>query len=77
MRFFLREGRVAGFEMLPPGLSDEDAIARDLTLSSKRKGPFDAVDIGMAARIVFKGPLPEETPAAGGMEQSGAGRVDC
>jgi hypothetical protein len=39
--YFLRNGRLAGVEMLPPGFSDRDAIARALILSSKRKGPLD------------------------------------
>ena len=43
--YFLREGHLVGVEMLPPGLSDEDAIARARTLSSKRKGPFDGFEV--------------------------------
>ena len=35
--YFLRDGHIAGVEILPPGLSDVDAIARAHRLSSKRK----------------------------------------
>jgi len=41
--YFLRDGHIAGVEALPLGLSDEDAIARARTLSSKRKGHFDGI----------------------------------
>jgi hypothetical protein len=37
--YLLRDGHVVDVEMLPPGLSDEDAIARARTLYAKRKGP--------------------------------------
>jgi hypothetical protein len=43
--YFLRNGRIAGVEILPPELSDEDAIARARTLFSKRKGPFDGFEV--------------------------------
>jgi hypothetical protein len=48
-------------EILPPGPSDKDAIARALTRSSNRKGPFNAVEIWDGGRIVFRGPLSEAT----------------
>jgi len=35
--YFLFDGDIAGVEMLPLGLSDEDAIARAYVLTSKRK----------------------------------------
>ena len=43
--FFLRDGRIADFEMLTPGLSDEDAIAQAHILFSKRKGPFEGFEV--------------------------------
>jgi hypothetical protein len=43
--YFLRDGHIAGVEMLPLG-SDEDPIARAHTLSLKRKGPFDGFEVG-------------------------------
>ena len=49
---FLSDGRVVGVEMLPVGLSDEDAIARAHALSSKRKGPFDGFEVWDGARFV-------------------------
>ena len=43
--YFQREGRLAGVEMLPVGLSDEDAIARALIRPEVR-----TADIGGNAR---------------------------
>ena len=43
--YFLRNGHLAGVEMLPPGFSDEEAITRAHTLSSKRKGTFDSFEV--------------------------------
>jgi len=51
--YFLHDGHIAGVEVLPPGLSDEDAIARAHILSSKRKGPFDGYELWDGARLVF------------------------
>jgi hypothetical protein len=39
--YFLRDGTVAGVDMLPLGVADEDAIARAHVLLSKRRGLFD------------------------------------
>ena len=58
--YFLRGGRIAGVEILPLGLSDEDAIARAHTLSSKRKDLFDGFEVWDRARFVFRSP-----PSAG------------
>ena len=44
----------AGAEVLPLGLSDEDAIARAYTLASKRKSPFDGFEVWNCARFVFR-----------------------
>jgi hypothetical protein len=54
--YFLRDGHIAGVEMLPLGLSDEDAITRAHTLSSKRKGPFDGFEVWDRSRFVFRLP---------------------
>jgi hypothetical protein len=55
--YFLRDGQIAGVEILPPGLSDEDAIARSFTLLSKRKGPFQSLEVWDGARFVFRRPV--------------------
>jgi hypothetical protein len=60
--YFLRGGRIAGVEVLPTGLSNEDAIARAHTLASKRKGPFDSFEVWDRARFVFRSPLSVKTP---------------
>jgi hypothetical protein len=53
--YFLRDGRVAGVEMLPFGLSDEGAIARARVLLCKRKGPLDGFEVWDRARFVPHG----------------------
>ena len=52
--YFLRDGRLAGVEMLPPGFSDGDAIARARILSCKRKGPPDGLEVWDHGRMVFR-----------------------
>jgi hypothetical protein len=56
--YFVRDGHIAGVEVLPPGISVEDAIARAHTLSSKRKGPFDGLEVWDRGRAVFRHPDP-------------------
>jgi hypothetical protein len=56
--YFLRDGHLAGVEMLPPGFSDGDAIARAHILSSKRKGPHDGFELWDRGRAVFRHPDP-------------------
>jgi hypothetical protein len=56
--YFLRGGRIAGVEILPLGLSDEAAVERAHTLSSKRRGPFDGFEVWDRARFVFSRPPP-------------------
>ena len=51
--YFLRHGHIAGVEVLPQGLSDEDAIVRAHILSSKRKGVFDGYELWDGTRMVF------------------------
>ena len=56
--YFLHDGHIAGVEMLPLGLSDEEAIARARMLSSKRKGPFDGFEVWDSVRLVIRHPDP-------------------
>ena len=51
--YFLRGGQVAGVNMLPCGLSDQDAIARADKLCAKRKGPIDGFEVWDGARLVI------------------------
>src|SRR5271155_1520942 len=62
--YFLRDGHIAGVEMLPLGLSDEDAIARAHTLSSKRKGRFDGFEVWDHGRFVFRPPPSRQAACA-------------
>ena len=54
--YFLRNEHLAGVEMLPPGFSDGDAIARAHILSSKRKGPLDGFEVWDSGRAVLRHP---------------------
>lgn len=51
---FIRNDHVVGVDMLPPGLSDQDAIAKAHKLSAKRKGPIDGFEVWDGARLVIK-----------------------
>ena len=63
--YFFHGWHIAGVEVLPPGLSDEDAVARAQILSSKRKGPFDGYELWDGPRLVMRRPDPyAETPEA-------------
>jgi hypothetical protein len=62
--YFLRDGHIAGVEMLPLGLSDEDSVARTRTLSSKRKGPFDGFEVWDHGRFVFRTPPSRQAACA-------------
>ena len=42
---FSESGRLAGVEVMPAGLSDEEAIATANVLLAKRKGPFDSFEV--------------------------------
>ena len=54
--YFLRDGHVTDVvEMLPLGLSDEDAITRAYMLSAKRKGP-ESFQLWDNARLVISSP---------------------
>jgi hypothetical protein len=52
--YFIRNGHIVGVGMLPPGFSDQDAIARAHKLSAKRKGPIDGFEVWDGARLVIK-----------------------
>ena len=56
--YFLHDGQIAGVEVLPPGLSDEDAIDRAHILSSKRKCRFDGYELWDGGRLVIRHPDP-------------------
>jgi hypothetical protein len=56
--YFLLRGHIAGVEMLPLGLSDQDAIASARTLSSNRKDPFDGFEVWDRDRVVIRLPDP-------------------
>ena len=58
--YFLNDGHIAGVEMLPPGISEKDAIARAHVLSLKRKGPFDGFEVWHRNRMVFRLHAPAE-----------------
>lgn len=52
--YFIRNDHVVGVDMLPPELSDQDAIAEAHRLSAKRKGPIDGFEVWDGARLVIK-----------------------
>lgn len=60
--YFLRAGRLAGVEVLPAGLSDEEAIAKANALLAKRRGPFDSLEVWEGSRFVYRQSLTAETP---------------
>jgi hypothetical protein len=70
--YFLLHGHIAGVEVLPLGLSDEDAIERALILLSKRKGAFDGLEVWDGARFVFRQPLSAANTLAAGQSRQGA-----
>ena len=70
--YFLLHGHVAGVEVLPLGLSDEDAIARAHILLSKRKGAFDGLEVWDGARFVFRQPLAAANTLAADQSRQGA-----
>jgi hypothetical protein len=55
--YFLRDGHIAGVEILPPNSPDEDAIVRAHVRAAKRKGPFAALEVWDGARLAFREPL--------------------
>jgi hypothetical protein len=63
--YFLRDGHIAGVEVLPLGLSDEDAIAKADAVAAKRKGSFEGFEVWDRARFVFRGALSNTRPNGG------------
>ena len=63
--YFLRDSHIAGVEVLPGGLSDEDAITRAQTLASKRKGPIDSFEVWEGSRFVHRSPASTLPPKPG------------
>ena len=51
---FLRGGQIAGVNMLPRGLSDQDALGKAETQSLKRRGPIDGLEMWDRARLTFR-----------------------
>ena len=56
--YFLRDGQIAGVEMLAD-LSDQNAIARARLLFSERKGSFVGFEVWDNARMIFSYAAPE------------------
>ena len=56
--YFIRDDHIVGVEMLPPGLSEQDAISRAHTLFAKRKGPIDGFEVWDGARMVTRHSAP-------------------
>jgi hypothetical protein len=52
--YFLRDGRVVGVAMMPPGISEREAIARAHTLSLKRRSPIDALEVWDGAHFIMR-----------------------
>ena len=52
--YFLRGGQIAGVNMLPRGLSDQDALGKAETQSLKRRGPIDGLEVWDRARLIFR-----------------------
>jgi hypothetical protein len=52
--YFLRGGQISGVEMLPRGLSDQDAVHRADRQSLKRKGPIDGLEVWDHARLIIR-----------------------
>jgi hypothetical protein len=70
--YFLRDGHIAGVEVLPLGLSDEDAIAKAHAVAAKRKGSFEGFEVWDRARFVFRG-APSNTRPNGGWPHPATG----
>jgi hypothetical protein len=62
--YFLRDNRIEGVEILPAGLSDEEAIARAQAASAKRHGTFDSLEVWEGRRSIFRGAPSTQTPSA-------------
>jgi hypothetical protein len=52
--YFLRAGQIAGLNMPPRGLSDQDALGKAETQSLKSRGPIDGLEVWDRARLIFR-----------------------
>jgi hypothetical protein len=57
--YFLRGGQIAGVNMLPRGLSDQDALGRAESQSLKRRGRIDGLEV-WEAYVAIRQPVPAE-----------------
>jgi len=57
--YFLEAGRIRAVEVLTVS-SDEDAIAKSLTLFSEREGRFDGFEVWDTSRFVYRHPFAHE-----------------
>jgi hypothetical protein len=74
--FFLRNGHIAGVEMLS-GLSDQEATAKAQKLFLDRRGQFEGFEVWDRTRVVFRHPDPDSgKPEAGQPAQLPAGPHD-
>jgi len=55
--YFLRDGHIAGVEILPAGISDEEAIAKAHSAALKRKGLFESLEVWERGRFVYRAPI--------------------
>ena len=60
--YFLRGGQIAGVNMLPRGLSDQDALGRAESQSLKRRGRIDGLEV-WEAYVAIRQPVPAEGEA--------------
>ena len=51
--YFLHDRHIVGVAMLPPGLSERDAIARARTLTLKRMHPIDALEVWDGPHLII------------------------
>jgi hypothetical protein len=74
--YFLRGGQIPGVNMLPRGLSDQDALGRAETQSLKRRGSIDGLEVWDRARLIFRrlGPAGPANPSSGILAEAGRDR---
>jgi hypothetical protein len=52
--YFLRSGYVVDVRILPPGLTDQDSLARARTLFPPRRGPIDFLEVWDGDRLILR-----------------------
>ena len=62
--YFLRDGHIAGVEILPAGISDEEAIAKAHAAVLKRKGLFESLEVWEGSRFVYRAPIASNEASA-------------